>query len=158
MRAADLADPAPWLRVWRAQRFGENEVVARRMPIAELSPGAIDPALDEPGVTAQWSIGDLDDSAGAFARWLVQVRAHEGEAEIREAAAAGQLLDPDFGGTGLAEGRLDLLWDMNVGDEQGLGEDDWNALSGTATLEGPPHSGDGTPGGRLHLWFAITEA
>lgn len=153
MDAGEIKEPDPWLRIWRVRRFGENEIEAKRMALSFLEPGEVEDQLEEEGWTARWSIGlepDDDDGGSGRIRWLLQARAADPESPIHEAGGAGALLDPDFEGTALSAERLKEIWEE---DSPSLLEEDWDALSGTDSLEGPPRSGDGTAGGALSHWF-----
>lgn len=150
MNADEIKDPDRWLRVWRVRRFGQNEIEAERVKPLPMKPDDVAAALQEQGWRAVWAL-ELED-AMAPSRWLVQVRAGDPDHPIHEAAAAGQLLDPDFEGTKLPGERLDEIWDE---DPPQWSEDDWQSLPGGGSLEGAAHSGDLTAGGLLSSWFEV---
>jgi hypothetical protein len=151
MQPAQLDQHEDWLRVWRVVPQGDREPVrVERMQLALIPPAEHEPLVDEPGARAQWEVEV--DGRESPARYVVQVRAQDGVHEIRADADPKDLLDPDFDGTRLDAEQLDRLWDTEA-DE--LPHDVWEALEGTGSLEGHPHSGDGTAGGRLHSWFEI---
>jgi hypothetical protein len=150
MNQAEIEDPEPWLRVWRIRRFAENEIEAKRIVTFFIQPGDVEPMLEEEGWKARWGLEHDVDFENS--RWLVQVRARDPEHPIHEAAAAGQLLDPDFKATKFTNNRLEEIWSE---DPPQWSEADWDSLPGTGSLEGTPHSGDGTAGGALNSWFAI---
>lgn len=148
MDAAELASPDSWLRLWRIHRGDDGDFTRERMELVLLEPGEVESITTDPGWRAAW--GFVVEEPQKPARWLLQIRASEPEAPIHEAGAPHLLLDPDFNGTQLPIERLrEIFEDPGLG----LNLQDWKALSGGGSLDGPAHSGDGSGGGELNLWF-----
>jgi len=153
MTPAELDDPDPWLRAWRIVERDDGIFDAERVKLARIPDADVSRILDEPGSVAQWRPG-LDDQARR-ARWVVQVRAEDPASPVHADGAGGPLLDPDFAGTGLTAQHRQLLWDGKA--HIPVPADLAQQVPGGASLEGAAHSGDGTPGGRFHTWFATKE-
>jgi hypothetical protein len=148
MTQGELENPEKWLRVWRVNRvIGSQRVVPLGL---KLITGGWSQESTEAGTTVAWDLAFPEP--GWF---LVQVRA-DAHASITDAAEPHALLDADFSGTGTPAAILDSLWDFPTRQHDFSHDLVAEIVSGTGTLEGPASSGDGTPGGRLHAWFQLT--
>jgi hypothetical protein len=144
MAEQGLDDPEPWLGVWSL----DPESGARRLPVQRAGGALTHVSAPSGGDAAAWSVEVDRESVGEDTVFVVMARSQAG-GPIRAESDENLALDAELAATGLSVDARDKLWALPVGGSDPNLAD----LAADAVLGPPPWlpTGDGTPGGELHV-------
>ncbi|MFE9775589.1 hypothetical protein ACFYOV_28745 [Streptomyces sp. NPDC005931] len=144
MAEQGLDDPEPWLGVWALDGGG-----ARRLPVQRAGGALTHVSPPGGGDAAAWSVEVDREAVGEDTVFVVMARSASG-GPVRAESDEHLALDAELAATGLSVDARDRLWSLRPGARP---DPSLAGLADDAVLGPPPWlpTGDGTPGGELHL-------